>query len=270
VRYAARDGLALEGLLIRPTGDAKAPFPLVVVVHGGPEAHYADGWLTSYGSPGQVLAARGIAVFYPNYRGSTGRGVAFSMSSFDDPAGKEFDDIVDGVDHLIKAGLVDARKVGVTGGSYGGYATAWMATRHSERFAAGVMFVGITNLVSKAGGCDIPQEDYLVHIPRRAWEEHAFLWERSPLAYAAKGRTPLLILHGKDDPRVPTGQSMELYRALKTIGKAPVRLVLYPGEGHGNRRAAARYDASLRIVQWFEHYLLGPGGDPPPFLLEYE
>lgn len=270
VKYSARDGLALEGLLIRPTGDAKPPFPLVVVVHGGPEAHYSNGWLTSYGSPGQVLAARGFAVFYPNYRGSTGRGVAFSMSSFDDPAGKEFDDIVDGVDHLIKAGVADAKRVGVTGGSYGGYATAWMATRYSERFAAGVMFVGITNLVSKAGGCDIPVEDYLVHIPRRAWEEHAFLWERSPLAHAAKGRTPLLILHGKDDPRVPVGQSMELYRALRTIGTAPVRLVLYPGEGHGNRKAAARYDASLRIVQWFEHYLLGPGGDPPPYPLAYE
>ena len=270
VRYAARDGLALEGLLIRPTGDAKPPFPLIVVVHGGPEAHYADGWLTSYGSPGQVLAARGFAVFYPNYRGSTGRGVAFSMASFDGPAGKEFDDIVDGVDHLTKAGIADAKRVGVTGGSYGGYATAWMATRYSDRFAAGVMFVGITNLVSKAGGCDIPQEDYLVHIPRRAWEEHAFLWERSPLAYAAKGRTPLLILHGKDDPRVPVGQSMELYRALRTIGKAPVRLVLYPGEGHGNRKAASRYDASLRIVQWFEHYLLGPGGDPPPPAVAYE
>jgi dipeptidyl aminopeptidase/acylaminoacyl peptidase len=269
VSYAARDGLSLEGLLIRPTGEAKAPWPLVVVVHGGPEAHYSDGWLTSYGSPGQVLAGRGFAVFYPNYRGSTGRGVAFSMASFDDPAGKEFDDIVDGADHLIKAGLVDTERVGVTGGSYGGYATAWMATRYSERFAAGVMFVGITNLISKAGGCDIPQEDYLVHIPRRAWEEHAFLWERSPLAHAAKGRTPLLILHGKEDPRVPAGQSMELYRALKTIGRAPVRLVLYPGEGHGNRKAAARYDASLRIVQWFEHYLLGPGGDPPPQRIEY-
>ena len=125
VKYTARDGLALEGLLIRPPGDAKPPFPLIVVVHGGPEAHYADGWLTSYGSPGQVLAARGFAVFYPNYRGSTGRGVAFSMASFDDPAGKEFDDLVDGVDHLVKAGLADTKRVGVTGGSYGGYATAW-------------------------------------------------------------------------------------------------------------------------------------------------
>jgi dipeptidyl aminopeptidase/acylaminoacyl peptidase len=269
VSFKARDGLALEGLLIRPLGAAKPPFPLVVVVHGGPEAHYSNGWLSSYGGPGQVLAARGFAVFYPNYRGSTGRGVAFSMSSFDDPAGKEFDDIVDGVDHLIKSGIADAKKVGITGGSYGGYATAWMATRYSERFAAGVMMVGITNLISKAGGCDIPQEDYLVHIPRRAWEEQELLWKRSPLAYANNHRTPLLILHGKEDPRVPTGQSMELFRALRTNGKAPVRLVLYPGEGHGNRRAAARYDLSLRLVQWFEHYLLGPGGAPPPHRLEY-
>jgi len=132
-----------------------------------------------------------------------------------------------------------------------------------------VMFVGITDLVSKAGGCDIPNEDYLVHIARRAWEEQAFLWERSPLSHAGNGRTPLLILHGKDDPRVPVLQSMELYRALKTIGKTPVRLVLYPGEGHGNRRAAARYDASLRIVEWFEHYLKGPGGDPPAYRIDY-
>ncbi|MEE8583277.1 MAG: prolyl oligopeptidase family serine peptidase [Acidobacteriota bacterium] len=150
VRFKARDGLELEGLLIRPLDERPGQrFPLVLMVHGGPEGHHRNGWLTSYSNPGQVVAARGIAAFYTNYRGSTGRGIAFSKLSQADPAGKEFDDLVDAVDHLIAEGLVDRDKVGVTGGSYGGYATAWCSTRYSDRFAAGVMFVGISNKISK-------------------------------------------------------------------------------------------------------------------------
>jgi dipeptidyl aminopeptidase/acylaminoacyl peptidase len=129
IRYKARDGLEIEGLLIRPLNEKKGTrYPLIVTVHGGPEAHYRNEWLTSYSNPGQFGASRGFAVFYPNYRGSTGRGLEFSKLSQKDPAGKEFDDIVDGVDHLIGIGLVDRAKVGVTGGSYGGYATGWLST----------------------------------------------------------------------------------------------------------------------------------------------
>jgi dipeptidyl aminopeptidase/acylaminoacyl peptidase len=94
--------------------------------------------------------------------------------------------------------------------------------------------------------------------------------ERSPIFHADKSRTPLLILHGKDDPRVNPGQSRELYRHLKLRGGAPVRLVLYPGEGHGNRRAAARLDYALRSLEWFEHYLKGPGGEMPAGELDYK
>ena len=119
------DGLELEGILVYPLTYQKGTrYPLVVCVHGGPEAHRSNGWLTRYSSPAQVLAARGYAVFFPNYRGSTGRGVEFSKLGQSDTAGKEFDDLVDAVDHLIGTGLVDGDKVGVTGGSYGGYATA--------------------------------------------------------------------------------------------------------------------------------------------------
>jgi dipeptidyl aminopeptidase/acylaminoacyl peptidase len=270
VSFRARDGLALEGVLVHPLERADgARVPLILNVHGGPEAHVSNGWLTNYSNPGQVAAARGFAVFQPNYRGSTGRGVAFSKLGQGDAAGKEFDDLVDAVDHLVEIGLVDKAKVGVTGGSYGGYATAWCATRFSERFAAGVMMVGISNLVSKAGTTDIPNEDYLVHARKRPWEDWQSLLERSPITYAGESATPLLILHGKEDPRVDPGQSRELYRHLKLRGQAPVRLVLYPGEGHGNRKAAARLDYALRSLQWFEHYLLGPGGAPPPPELEY-
>ncbi|HSN68498.1 MAG TPA: S9 family peptidase, partial [Thermoanaerobaculia bacterium] len=170
VRYKARDGLEIEGLLIRPLHEKKGDrYPLIVTVHGGPEAHYRNEWLTSYSNPGQLAAANGFAVFYQNYRGSTGRGVAFSKMSQKDPAGKEFDDLVDGVDHLIASGLVDRARVGVTGGSYGGYATGWLSTYYSERFAAGVMFVGISDLVSKWGTTDIPQEELDVHALQYPW-----------------------------------------------------------------------------------------------------
>jgi dipeptidyl aminopeptidase/acylaminoacyl peptidase len=270
VRHRARDGLELEGILVRPLRERPGQrYPLILAVHGGPEAHVGNGWITSYSNPGQVAAARGFAVFYPNYRGSTGRGVAFSKLGQGDAAGKEFDDLVDAVDHLVAIGLVDTAKVGVTGGSYGGYATAWCSTRFSERFAAGVMMVGISNKISKVGTTDIPEEEFLVHARKRPWDDWNFLLERSPIRHTANARTPLLILHGKDDPRVNVGQSRELYRHLKVRGQAPVRLVLYPGEEHGNRKAAARLDYSLRLFQWFEHYLTGPGGAPPPPTLDY-
>jgi dipeptidyl aminopeptidase/acylaminoacyl peptidase len=271
VKYEARDGLEVEGLLIRPLDEiAGERVPLIMYVHGGPESHHSNGWLTRYSNPGQVAAARGMAVFHTNYRGSTGRGIEYAKLSQGDPAGKEFDDLVDAVDHLIEIGLVDKDKVAVTGGSYGGYATAWCSTHYSDRFAAGVMFVGISNKISKVGTTDIANEEFYVHALHRPWDDWQFFLERSPIYYAGQSETPLLILHGKDDPRVNPGQSRELYRHLKLRGEAPVRLVFYPGEGHGNRKAAARLDYNLRSLRWIEHYLTGAGGDVPDFELEYE
>jgi dipeptidyl aminopeptidase/acylaminoacyl peptidase len=270
VTFKARDGLELEGILVRPLDEKQGQrYPLVMIVHGGPEAHHQNGWTTSYSRPAQALAARGFAVFFTNYRGSTGRGVEFSKLSQADPAGKEFDDLVDAVDHLVATGLVDKDRVGVTGGSYGGYATAWCSTYFTERFAAGVMSVGISDLLSKVGTSDIPNELYQVHMRKHIWDDWDLMLERSPIRYVEQARTPLLILHGKQDTRVFPGQSMELYRYLKTLGKVPVRLVLYPREGHGNRRAAARPDYTLRLVRWMEHYLKGEGGDPPPYEVDY-
>jgi dipeptidyl aminopeptidase/acylaminoacyl peptidase len=270
VTFAARDGLELQGLLIRPQDEAKGKrYPLILTVHGGPEAHISNGWLTRYVYPGQIGAARGFAVFYPNYRGSTGRGVEFSKLGQADYAGKEFDDLVDAADHFVTSGLADAKRVGITGGSYGGYASAWGATRLSDRFAASVMFVGISDLVSKTGTTDIPREMYLVHARKKLYDNWNWFRERSPIYHAEKGRTPLLILHGENDTRVHPSQSMELYRHIKELGKAPVRLVFYPGEGHGNRKSAARLDYNLRMLRWFDHYLKGPGGSAPPYELDY-
>jgi dipeptidyl aminopeptidase/acylaminoacyl peptidase len=270
LKYKARDGLELEGILIHPLEEqAGTRYPLVMIVHGGPEAHESNGWKTTYNRPGHLLAARGFVTFLPNYRGSTGRGVEFSKLGQRDYGGKEFDDLVDAVDHLVSIGLVDKAKVGVTGGSYGGYATAWCATKLSDRFAAGVMAVGLSDKLASFGTTDIPQEMYLVHARVWPWEDPKFYYERSPVAYATQAKTPLLILGGKDDTRVHPSQSFEMYRFIKTATKTPVRLVQYPGEGHGNTKASSRYDYTLRLVQWMEHYLKGPGGAPPGADVDY-
>lgn len=258
VSYQSRDGnFRIDGILIYPVGYQEGTaVPLITKVHGGPESHYDNGWLTSYSTPGQMAAGKGYAVFYPNYRGSTGRGIDFAFSSQGDLAGREFNDIVDGVDFLIEQGIADSSRVGVTGGSYGGYASAWMSTYYSHRFAAAVMFVGISNNISKWGESDIPEELYLVHARKRLWTDWDWFLRRSPVFHVANAQTPILIMHGAEDTRVHPSQSLELYRHLKVRKpELPVRLVYYPGEGHGNSRASARYDFSLRMLRWFDTYL---------------
>jgi len=262
VQYTARDGeFEIEGMLMYPLDyEDGNRVPVITVVHGGPEAHYSNGWLTGYSSPGQMATAKGYAVFYPNYRGSTGRGVEFAYSSQSDLSGKEFDDVVDGVDYLIDEGIADEDRVGVTGGSYGGYASAWMSTYYSDRFAASVMFVGISNNLSKWGTSDIPNELYLVHSRERMWdsdEKWMDYLKRSPIYWVDRAETPTLIMHGAEDTRVHPAQSLELYRHLKVRKPdVPVRLVWYPGEGHGNSRSASKFDYNYRMLEWFDTYLM--------------
>jgi dipeptidyl aminopeptidase/acylaminoacyl peptidase len=131
------------------------------------------------------------------------------------------------------------------------------------------MFVGISNNTSKLGTSDIPVELYQVHSRQWPWTDWDYFLERSPIRYVEKARTPLLIAGGEDDPRVHPSQSLQLYRYLKLLGNVPVRLVLYPGEKHGNQRAASRLDYNLRLMRWMEHYLQGEGGEPPPAEIDY-
>ena len=270
ITYEARDGLELEGILVYPTDYQEGQsYPTVMVIHGGPESHYSNGWLDRYSAPVKHAAANGYALFFPNYRGSTGRGVEFSMLSQNDYAGKEFDDIVDAKQHLVEMGITDADRVGITGGSYGGYASAWGATKQTEHFAASVMFVGISDNISKFGTTDIAKEMHAVHARSYPWEKWQWYLERSPIYYAEQARTPILIMHGKEDTRVHPSQSMELYRYLKTHGKVPVRLVLYPGEGHGNRKMAAQLDYGMRMMRWMNTFLVEKAETKPPFELPH-
>jgi dipeptidyl aminopeptidase/acylaminoacyl peptidase len=273
-RFEARDGLDIEGILLHPlVFEEGQRYPLVIVVHGGPESHYNNGWLTTYSSWGQLLSGNGYFVWYPNYRSSTGRGVEFAKADHGDLMGGEFEDHLDAIDHFVARGWVDADRVGLGGGSYGGYAAAWAATRQTEHFAAAVSSVPITHVATKWLTTDIPWEYFLVHYeeqwPHEQWD---YLEERSPLTYAPQCRTPLLLLGGTNDARVHPSQPFMLYRAVEATSETPVRYVQYPGEGHGNRTNVYRYDFALRALRWFDHYLR-PGHHrsdaPPPLDLDY-
>jgi dipeptidyl aminopeptidase/acylaminoacyl peptidase len=261
VTYKARDGQDVEGLLIYPV-DAKqgVRYPLVVYVHGGPEHHHYFDWCSYYSEPGQVLAGKGYYVFYPNYRSSTGYGLEFALAGYGDPAGVEFDDIADGIDYLISENMVDKNRVGIAGGSYGGYAAAWFASYYTEKVKAASMFVGISDLISKRGTTDIPNEELYVHSGTKLEEMWDISLKRSPIYYAHKSKTALLILGGTDDTRVYPAQSMEMYWRLKMNGHQAVRLVQYPGERHGNSKQTSRIDLLYRQIAWFEWYL----GDQKP------
>ncbi len=270
--YDARDGLDIEAVLIYPVDyQPGTSYPLITYIHGGPEAAVQNGWVTNYNMWGQVAAANGYFVFMPNYRAGSGRGIDFTMEGFGDLAGKEYDDVLDGIDHLINKGYVDKNKVGIGGGSYGGYFSALSATRNTERFAASVVFVGISNQISKRNTTDIPQEDYLVHWGFWTHENMEKVWNASPVKYAPGSKTPTLILHGKEDTRVPPSQGLELYRQLKLHGDAPVRFIRYPGEGHGNASNTNRLDYIVRTMEWFDYYLKdeGPSHEMPHKYIDY-
>lgn len=269
ITYRARDGLELEAILIHPAERERGGNPLIVIAHGGPESNYSNGWMTSYSRPGQVFAGNGYAVVYPNYRGSTGRGVEFSKLDQHDYAEEEFNDLVDAKRHLVEEGLVDSKRVGITGGSYGGYASMWSASALTEEYAAAVASVGISDQISKFGTGDIPYEMYNVHALAWPWDDWQWLLERSPIYHAGKTKTPLLIMGGDKDPRVHPSQSLEMYRFVKIRTDTPVRLVIYPDEVHGNQNTAAQYDFSLRLMRWMDHYLKGTGGEPPPYELNH-
>jgi dipeptidyl aminopeptidase/acylaminoacyl peptidase len=255
-RHTARDGYEVEGLLYYPVGyEPGRRYPLVVAVHGGPESHHSWSWRTSYSRPVEVLTGEGYLVFLPNYRASTGYGLAHIADHMGDPAGVEFDDVADGIKSLVDAGLADPQRVGLGGGSYGGYAAAWFSTYYTDLVKATIMFVGISDLISKRSTTDIPYEELYVHSGQLLEDMWQRSLERSPIYYAHQSKTATLIIGGEADTRVHPSQSLELYRRMKMNGHPAVRLVRYPGEGHGNRKMPGRRDVLYRTVQWYNWFV---------------
>jgi dipeptidyl aminopeptidase/acylaminoacyl peptidase len=258
VHWTSKDGLEIEGILMKPLDFQEGKrYPLVVQPHGGPEGACVNGWTTSWGRWSQLLASKGYVVFMPNFRGSIGRGVEFSKRDHKDLGGADFQDILDGIDYLIAQGLVDKDRVGIGGTSYGGYMSAWAATAHSDRFAAAIDHAGISNWISFTGTTDIPYEMCTVHWDFWVFDNADAAWERSPMAHLEAANTPLLICHGKADERVNPEQALQLYTALKYKG-VETELVLYPRASHGFRERAQELDYMTRALKWFDDHLM-PG-----------
>lgn len=258
IEWTASDGLKIGGVLLMPLNYVDGQrYPMVLMVHGGPEWQSLDAWGSRYISPAQWFAANGYVVMFPNYRGSAGRGAKYAMADHKDLGGKEFQDIIDGVKHLVELGLVDEKRVGMMGGSYGGYMSALAATKGTETFAAAINFAGIASWWSFTGTSDIPHENSLVHWDLYCYDSQANsekCWKGSPLAYITQAKTPLMMIHGKEDKRVPVSQSVELFTAFR-IRKIPTELVMYPREGHGIAERAHQEDALTRMKAWFDKHL---------------
>lgn len=259
IEWTARDGLRIEGVLTYPLNYREGrSYPLILQIHGGPEGVSLDSWTTSSLHPVQLFAVRGYMVLQPNYRGSGGRGVAFSKGDHDDLGGREFEDVLTGIEALAKRGLIDRDRVGTGGWSYGGYFSAWAATRHSEHFKAAVVGAGITNMISFMGTTDIPYEMSLVHWNSWWFDQPELHWEQSPLFHINKARTPTLVVHGLKDERVHPEQGLELYQALR-IKNVPTQLVLYPRQPHGLVERAHQLDYLERVLDWFDRYVKRSG-----------
>ena len=255
ITWSGAVGWEIEGILVKPTGyEEGVRYPLVILPHGGPEGTSMNGWNTNSLYPSHVLANEGYVVFKPNYRGSGGRGTAFASANHRDLGGKEFDDVLLGIDHLDELGLIDADRVGISGTSYGGYFAAWAATKYSDRFAAGITFAGLSNWISFTGTTDIPHEMSVVHWDLYWFDNPGQNWERSPVAWLNQADTPLLVAHGLADDRVHPEQSIQLYQFLKMLD-IPTGLVMYPRQPHGLTERAHQLDFMNRVVDWFELYV---------------
>jgi len=248
-QWKGKDGLAVEALILLPP-NRKGPLPTIVDIHGGPS------WATRYASnPGYGLpyAAAGYAVFLPNYRGNTGWGQEYGRMNIGDPGGAEFQDILAGIDWCVAQGFTDPDKLGVTGGSYGGYMTAW-AVATTNRFKAAVMVSGICNQVSCHYSCNHDFHAFINGGPMKESRFRAVAVDRSPLYRLDRPTTPTLIIHGIEDRCTPLGQGQEFYSALLERG-CEAELVAYPREGHGNREYSHKVDAWRRSVAWFDRFL---------------
>lgn len=262
IEWLGPDSLRIEGVLVYPVGHREGvQYPLAILPHGGPEGVDLDGWTTRSLYPAQLLAGMGYAVLLPNYRASGGRGVAFSKADHRDLGGKEFDDVLAGIDYLAARGIVDADRVGISGTSYGGFFAGWAATRHTARFKAAAFFAGISNWTSFTGTTDIPDEMSLVHWDQYWWDNPGQYWDRSPLAHINQANTPTLVATGGADERVHPAQAMELHQALRMKG-VPTELVIYPRQPHGLRDRAHQVDFMERLAGWFNRYLKGEGMVP--------
>ena len=248
------DGDTVDAWLVRPHNVPEGKkYPLVLMIHGGPHGQYGNAFFHEF----QFLAARGYGVLYANPHGSSGRGAAFAKALAGRWGEVDTPDLMAAIDHVVATGEADPERLGVGGGSYGGYMTNWLIG-HTDRFKAAVTMRSISNLLNFWGTSDI---FHLGNVPEfgTPWQHIDHYVKFSPIMYAANFVTPTLILHQEEDYRCPVEQGEQLFTALKLRG-IPTRFVRFPGESHGmsrNGKPQHRQQRLEEIVAWYDRYLAG-------------
>jgi dipeptidyl aminopeptidase/acylaminoacyl peptidase len=254
--WRSPDGLALDGVLTLPPDSPRQPLPLVCLVHGGPYGRATLGVQPGPGPAGwsQWLAAAGYAVLQPNYRGGLGHGEAFAAAARGRVGLEDWQDVLTAVDTAIARGIADPARLGIGGWSQGGFLTAWAVTQTS-RFRAAVVGAGVSDWGAMVATSDLPTFEAAL-AGSRPWDgsgPHPAA-RISPISFARAARTPTLILHGREDARVPVNQAVGFYRALRDAG-CTAELVLYPREPHAFRERAHQLDVLRRVRTWYGRYL---------------
>jgi dipeptidyl aminopeptidase/acylaminoacyl peptidase len=254
VRYPGAMGREIPALLYIPYAEAvrgDGPPPAIVHVHGGPTSQHYRWWDRA----SQHFANSGYVVLAPNIRGSTGYGREFQEANRQDWGGKDLEDVVKGVEWLGKQRVADPKRVGIYGGSYGGYMTLMALGMYPDRFAAGVSVVGVVSWKTMYDTTRGDLREMVVREfgdPKNDAERYR---ERSPLTHVSKIESPLLVLQGENDPRVPLSEADQVVAALRSAGKMHEYYV-YKGEGHGFRTRENMIDSVRRAGEWFDRYLL--------------
>ena len=246
-----RDGFTIQGWLLAPLNPpAGGKAPLLVKVHGGPAAASTPAYLGE--GTDKRLLDKGYYILLPNPRGSYGQGEAFTQANRRDFGGGDLADILAGADAAGRAAPVDLDRMGVYGGSYGGFMSMWAVT-HTDRFKASVASAGLSNWSSYYGTNGIDQW-MIPYFGKSFYEDPAIYDKLSAVRYIKDVKTPTLIYVGERDIECPPGQSIEFWHGLKQYG-VPTSLVIYEGEGHGIRGPAHARDAADRTIAWFDRYL---------------
>jgi dipeptidyl aminopeptidase/acylaminoacyl peptidase len=253
VKWKSKDGTEVEGVLTKPVGyQAGKKVPFLLNPHGGPTGASLNNFSTTI----QVLAANGFAVLQPNFRGSTGKGLAFAQANKNTWGKGDYEDCMSGVDAMVASGLADPDRLGAFGWSYGGYMTFWIDTQ-TDRFKAISPGAGLTNIYSMYSQTDIHRYLNWFYTDKAPWDAQELYWDRSPMKYVNNVKTPTMIVHGQVDTRVPIAQAQEFYQAL-VERKVPVEFVVYPRENHGFTEPRHQMDRVRRYVTFFAKYLKTP------------
>jgi dipeptidyl aminopeptidase/acylaminoacyl peptidase len=253
VHYKSFDGTVISAFVwLPPNLKRDGTAPAVVLPHGGPTGQTVDAFYRE----AIVLASRGYVCIAPNVRGSTGYGITFQKANIKDLGGGDLKDEIAAVDFLLASGYVDAKKVGISGGSYGGYMTLMAIGKTPQVWAAGVDSYGIINWLTIAQHSDPFLQQYLRALLGDPQKDRAIYEAASPLTYLKQARAPLLVLQGDNDIRVPKEEAEQVVALLKGAGHT-VDVRYYPQEGHGFSRRENQIDALERTVAWFDRYLKG-------------